>query len=120
MPASRSPGALPPIGLAYGEHMASSRMHAGQGPVLRGGCVMGDGFWPVRGPKARPSDELVCSLPAPWAALRRLPLADILNGISLLDIWVSRIISPGSADCRFHPVDKGDLRSASSLVMIAP
>ncbi len=31
--------------LVLGEGMASTRLHAGQGPVLRGGFGVGGGFW---------------------------------------------------------------------------
>ena len=40
---------MPTFKLIFGEDMEATRTHAGQGPVLRGGSVIGDGYWRVRG-----------------------------------------------------------------------
>ncbi len=48
---SRSARGLLPIRMTLGEYMGATRRHAGQGPVLRDGFVMGGGEWRVRGRK---------------------------------------------------------------------
>ena len=81
---------MPTPGLAFCESMASTRLHAGQGPVLRGGFVMGGGSvgistmpWAMLGRLSRTGSSVDCRLALLSMAVMQIQVEILAHGLGL-------------------------------------